>query len=128
MGENNVREKDFYKEKIVELINGIERIDILEYIYYFLKEKFKISWGKIMAKVEIKTKHENTHAFTEIYVDGHKLDGVRRFELKQEVGNELPILTVDLSFMDLAIDVELLKINQYGMGEIKDIVFKEDGE
>lgn len=42
MGENNVREKDFYKEKIVEIINGIERIDILEYIYYFLKTKFKV--------------------------------------------------------------------------------------
>lgn len=42
MGENNVREKEYYKEKIVELINGIERTDILEYIYYFLKTKFKV--------------------------------------------------------------------------------------
>lgn len=42
MGENNVREKEYYKEKIIEVVNSIERLDILEYIYYFLKAKFKV--------------------------------------------------------------------------------------
>lgn len=42
MGENNVREKEYYKEKIIEVVNSIERLDMLEYIYYFLKEKFKV--------------------------------------------------------------------------------------
>lgn len=42
MGEKDVREKNYYKEKIIEIINKIDRIDILEYIYYFLKGKFKV--------------------------------------------------------------------------------------
>lgn len=42
MGENNVREKEYYKEKIIDIVNSIERLDILEYIYYFLKSKFKV--------------------------------------------------------------------------------------
>lgn len=39
MGENNVREKEYYKEKIIEVVNNIERLDILEYLYIFIKGK-----------------------------------------------------------------------------------------
>lgn len=78
-----------------------------------------------MAKIEIKTVGEKP-PFTEIYVDGHKLTGVRRFELKQEVGNNLPILTVDLNALELSTDVQILKFNQYGIGEIEELKFKSE--
>lgn len=75
-------------------------------------------------KIEIKTKRTDTSVFTEIYVDGHKLSGVRRYELKQEAGNE-PILTVDLSAVDLAVDLEVLLMQQ-GVGGIKNIIFDDE--
>lgn len=78
-----------------------------------------------MAKIEIKTVGEDS-PFTAIYVDGHRLTGVRRFELKQDVGNNLPILTVDLNALDLSTDVQILKFNQYGMGEIEELKFKSE--
>lgn len=34
-------DKDDIKRKIIEFINGIERVDILEYIYNFITIKFK---------------------------------------------------------------------------------------
>ena len=34
-------DKDDIKRKIIEFINGIERVDILEYIYNFITMKFK---------------------------------------------------------------------------------------
>lgn len=78
--------------------------------------------------IEIKSKEHdgNGTIFMEIFVDGHKLTGVRRFELKADVGNSLPILTVDLNAIDLAVDTQLLRLNHYGLGEIKDIIFKND--
>lgn len=75
-------------------------------------------------KIEIKTKRTDTSVFTEIYADGHKLNGVRRYELKQEAGNE-PILTVDLSAVDLSVDLEVLLMQQ-GVGGIKNIVFDDE--
>ena len=78
-----------------------------------------------MAKIEIKSVVKDS-IFTEIYIDGHKLTGVRRFELKQEVGNNVPVLTVDLNAFDLSTDVMVVKMNQYGMGEIENIEFKKD--
>lgn len=31
-----------YKEEIIKLLEEIDRQDILEYIYFFIKEKFKV--------------------------------------------------------------------------------------
>lgn len=39
-----------------------------------------------MAKVEIRQSGGVSGIFTEILVDGHKLDGVRSYELKHEAG------------------------------------------
>ena len=72
-------------------------------------------------KIEIKTQG----AFSEIYVDGHKLDGVRSFKLEQGVGNQIPVLTVDLNALNLSVDGEML-LRQEGYGNIN-IEFK-DGE
>lgn len=45
MEENDGREDvckiENYKAELIDLINGIERLDILEYLHYFVKAKFK---------------------------------------------------------------------------------------
>ena len=64
-------------------------------------------------KIEIRT----DGAFSEIYVDGHKLNGVRSFKLEHGVGNQLPVLTVDLNALNLSVDGKML-MYQEGYGEI----------
>ena len=34
--------KDYYKEKIIEIVKKTERLDVLEYLYQFMKEKIKV--------------------------------------------------------------------------------------
>lgn len=34
-----MKEKEFYMEKIIEMMQKIDRIDILEYLYIFIKGK-----------------------------------------------------------------------------------------
>lgn len=77
-----------------------------------------------MSKIEIRQADEGNGVFTEILIDGHKLTGVRRFELKQNVGNDVPILTVDLNALELSTDLQVLKVNQDGVGEIESIKFR----
>ena len=36
-----LKEKDFYKEKIVEMVKEIDRVDILQYLYLFISCKIK---------------------------------------------------------------------------------------
>nr|DAL70856.1 MAG TPA: hypothetical protein [Caudoviricetes sp.] len=76
------------------------------------------------SKIEIRQVEQEQGVFTEILVDGHKLEGVRSFELKQEVGNSIPILSIDLNALDLSTDLKLLQVNQKGIGEIENIKFK----
>lgn len=73
-------------------------------------------------KIEIKQKG----AFTEIFFDGHKLEGVRSYELKHECGNEIPVLTVDLNALDFSTDLEVVKFRQKRYKEIESIKFKGD--
>ena len=54
-----------------------------------------------MPKIEIRQANGESGVFTEILIDGHKLTGVRKFELKQNVGDDVPTLTVDLNALDL---------------------------
>lgn len=77
-------------------------------------------------RIEIKQVDGEQGIFTEIYVDGHKLKGVRRFKLKQEVGNSIPVLTVDLNALNLSTDVRAV-LMQEGYGEIE-ISVKEPSE
>lgn len=76
------------------------------------------------SKIEIRQVEQEQGVFTEILVDGHKLEGVRSFELKHEVGNSIPILSIDLNALDLSTDLKLLQVNQKGIGEIESIKFK----
>lgn len=76
------------------------------------------------SKIEIRQVDGEKGIFTEILVDGHKLEGVRSFELKQEVGNSMPTLSIDLNALNLSTDLKLLQMNQKGIGEIESIKFK----
>lgn len=77
------------------------------------------------SKIEIRQCNGEQGIFTEILIDGHKLHGVRRFELKQEVGNDIPILTVDLNALNLSTDLKVIQVNQQGVGQIENIKFKD---
>ncbi len=77
-----------------------------------------------MSKIEIR-QVEGEKIFTEICIDGHKIDGVRSFMLKQGVGNDMPVLTLDLNAFDFSINVQMLKLRQDGQGEIESIKFKD---
>lgn len=76
------------------------------------------------SKIEIRQVDGEKGIFTEILIDGHKLEGVRSFELKQEVGNSMPTLSIDLNALNLSTDLKLLQVNQKGIGEIESIKFK----
>lgn len=77
------------------------------------------------SKIEIRQVDGEKGIFTEILVDGHKLEGVRSFELKQGVGNSVPILSIDLNALNLSTDLQMLQVNQKGIGEIEEIKFKD---
>ena len=77
------------------------------------------------SKIEIRQVNGNEGIFTEILVDGHKLEGVRSFELKQGVGDSEPILSIDLNALNLSTDLQMLQVNQKGIGEIEGIKFKD---
>lgn len=77
------------------------------------------------SKIEIRQVDREEGIFTEILIDGHKLNGVRRFELKQEAGNSVLTLTVDLNALNISTDLSVLLVNQEGVGEIESIKFKD---
>lgn len=52
-------------------------------------------------KIEIKSSEDMKT--TEIYIDGHKLNGVRRFKLEQ-YATDTPVLTLDLNALDVSVD------------------------
>ena len=78
-----------------------------------------------MAKIEIRQVDGEKGIFTEILIDGHKIDGVRSFTLKQGVGDDIPTLTLDLNAFNLATDLKVVRIMQDGLGEIESINFKK---
>lgn len=76
-------------------------------------------------KIEIRQCDGEDGIFTEILIDGHKLNGVRRFELKQGVGDDVPTLTVDINAFNLSTDLKSVLVNQDGVGDIESIKFKD---
>lgn len=67
--------------------------------------------------IEIKTGISG--AFTEIFIDGHKIPGVRSYKLEHGAGKSLPILTVDLNALNLSVDVPVFMIRDVEMGAMK---------
>lgn len=77
-----------------------------------------------MSKIEIRQVDGEKGVFTEILIDGHKLNGVRKFELKHCCGDLIPTLTIDLNAFELSTDMKYLKVNQECVGEIESIKFR----
>lgn len=77
------------------------------------------------SKIEMRQCNGENGIFTEILIDGHKINGVRSFKLEQGVGNSVPVLTIDLNAFDFSTDVQMLKLRQEGQGEIESIKFKD---
>ena len=77
-----------------------------------------------MAKIEIRQVDGEHGIFTEVLIDGHKIDGVRRFTLNQGVGDGIPTLTLDLNALNFETDMRMVRIMQEGLGEIESIKFK----
>lgn len=73
--------------------------------------------------IEIKTRAEHGGMFTEVFVDGHKLNGVRRYELKHGGANQCPTLTLDLNALGISVDSPAI-LRHEGMGEIE-VKFKK---
>lgn len=78
------------------------------------------------SKIEIHQCDGEEGVFTEVLIDGHKINGVRCFTLKQGVGDDIPTLTLDLNALNLATDMKVLRIMQEGLGEIESINFKKE--
>lgn len=76
------------------------------------------------SNIEIKSRNENGSIFTDIFIDGNQIKGVRRFKLEREVGNSIPILTLDLNALNISVDTECLAM-QEGFGAL-DISFNKD--
>lgn len=82
-----------------------------------------------MQRIEIKTGDfnvpgESSVYNTKIYVDGHELEWVRSFTLKQVAGQP-PILSLDLCHFNLAVDQKSILWNQLLDTEME-ITFKAD--
>jgi len=77
-----------------------------------------------VSKIEIRQCNGEHGVFTELLIDGHKIHGVRRFELKQSLEDKIPTLTIDLNALNVATDTPILRFRQEGMGEIESIKFK----
>jgi hypothetical protein len=95
----------------------------------FLTEKLngvKLRKGVTMSKIEIR-QVEGEKIFTEICIDGHKIDGVRGYELKQDKAG-FPVLTIDLNAFDIATDLRALQLNQKYVGTIESIKFRDGYE
>lgn len=60
------------------------------------------------SRIEIKSLEKDGSAFTEVYIDGRKIKGVRSYKLEQKVGNSIPTLTLDLNALNVAVDQTVL--------------------
>lgn len=76
-------------------------------------------------RVEIKT--INNSIFTELYIDGHRVDGVRGFKLEQ-VSGAPPKLILDLRYIDLAIDQQCIMYSKSPGNKIEKIIWAEESE
>lgn len=82
---------------------------------------------KNFSRIEIKSCDlENGSIFNEVYIDGHKLKGVRSFRLEHKAGDSVPTLTLDLNAIATTVDGFVLTCAE-GFGEIK-IDFLDRGQ
>lgn len=78
------------------------------------------------SKIVIKSlDNKNGSAFSEVYIDGHKIEGVRSYKLVQKVGDRAPRLILDLNALDLRVDGTILTYAK-GMGAIRVEILRDD--
>lgn len=73
-------------------------------------------------KIEIKSTENGKQ--TEIFIDGHKLHGVRKFKLEQ-YATDTPVLTVDLNALDVSVD-SICILKHEGFSSEMEISFKTE--
>lgn len=79
---------------------------------------------KNFSQIEIRSlNREDGSAFSAVYIDGHRIRGVRSYRLEAKVGDVIPTLTLDLNALDIAVDQQVLLFAE-GFGEM-DIRFKD---
>ncbi|MBP3487311.1 MAG: helix-turn-helix transcriptional regulator [Roseburia sp.] len=79
------------------------------------------------ARTRIEIRTIDNSLFTELYIDGHRVDGVRGFKLEQTA--TLPArLTVDLSYLDVAIDQQCVLYSKSPDRKIKEIIWAKESE
>ena len=80
------------------------------------------------SKIEIKSKDNggNGSVFTEVFLDGKQVRGVKGIRFENSVNNKVPIVTIDLAGLDVSIDSTLFKLRHEGFGAIKSIEFEEE--
>lgn len=78
----------------------------------------------ICSHIEIRNVNGKPGAFTELYVDGRKVKGVRSVEFKHSSGS-IPTLTVDLNALDIAIDQKVLMYDRTSMEGMK-IIWRDN--
>lgn len=93
--------------------------EFAEYIKGQIDRAFDVSEkSKRCSHIEIKTRTEIGGMFTEVFVDGHRLNGVRRFKLKHGDFRKPPTLTVDLNALDISVDCPAI-LCQEGEGDFE---------
>lgn len=73
-----------------------------------------------MQEIKIKT----DGAFSEIFIDGKKIEGVRCYELTHGAGG-VPILRIDLNALKLDVDGRILLYDKHSCQKMR-IVWEED--
>lgn len=75
-------------------------------------------------RIEIRNKKQGS-PFTEIFINGHKLKGVRGYKMEHRAGQP-PTLTLEINALNITVDEPALLFAE-GFGEIE-INFKEPSE
>lgn len=79
---------------------------------------------KNFSQIEIRSlNREDGSVFSAVYIDRHRVRGVRSYRLERKVGDVMPTLTLDLNALDIAVDQQVLLFAD-GFGEM-DIRFKD---
>lgn len=65
----------------------------------------------------MKAKIISSGPYTKVFVDGNEISGVRKFSVEQEVGQELPIIKLELCAMEVEFDGECTEATEVSNGK-----------
>ena len=81
--------------------------------------------SKKFSHIEIRSVGDKGSAVSEIFIDGHKLNGVRSFEFSNTAGNHIPVLKLELNALDISVDSACV-IYDKNLMQRMEIVFLDD--